>query len=295
METDPKNRYKCKSADESRNIDDTYIFDPGTGIYKPKTIETDQERTRKQAGTNRRSRFFTDPKTDWRPILIATFVSLLTVALLVATVHYTRLQWLEMKKAATASKRSADDADKSLLKSEEFFKRDQRAYVYVRLIAEKNNGFTEWPISVTAHIGVNFQAVNSGKTPANDTQHFGLVSFQESNKIEGESRAFEKASRDTRILRKNPLTVEGGAPVLPGVSIPNTFFTISTIVIGLPPLWTSDEISDIATSAPKRFVYVAGTIEYRDVFNELHVTEYCARWSNLNSNWEFCQTHNKIE
>jgi hypothetical protein len=291
MEADPIKRYKYKPADGARHIDDTYIFDPCAGIYKPKTIETDQERTRKLAGTNRRARFFTDPKTDWRPVLIATFVSLLTVGLLVATVRYTRLQWLEMKNAAIASQRSADDADKSLIKSEEFFKRDQRAYLYIRLV-EKNNGFPDPQINVGGFIGVNFQIINSGKTPANDERQFGLITFQESNKVEGETRAFDKAMRDTQVLRKSPWNV-GGAPVLPGVSTPNSFFSVSSAPLGPPSTWTSTDIGGIA--ARSRFMYATETIEYRDLFNELHVTEFCVRWSPINVNWEFCRTHNKIE
>jgi hypothetical protein len=207
--------------------------------------------------------------------------------------HQMRKATKATEDAAGAAVQSAKDADTSLIKSDQFFKRDQRAYLYVRLLIEKNNGFSEPQISVTNHIGVNFQVLNSGKTPANSMRQFGLVSFQESNKIEGENRAFDKAMRDTQILREGREGIRGGTPVLPAVATPSTFFTISSEALGPPPLWTSAEIADI--SARKRFIYATGTIEYRDLFNDLHTTEFCTRWSTVNIGWEFCRTHNKIE
>jgi hypothetical protein len=97
METNPEDDKQPEPYCYPRKIDDTYTFDASTGIYKPKTVETGQETARQKAGTNRHARLFTDPKTDWRPIIITVTVSLLTVGLLVATVHYARLQWQEMK------------------------------------------------------------------------------------------------------------------------------------------------------------------------------------------------------
>lgn len=80
-----------------RLIDDTYIFDPVSGIYKPKTVISQQQRECEHSGHNRNARFFTDPRTDWKPIARVTIpVGLLTLALLAATVIYARRQWEAM-------------------------------------------------------------------------------------------------------------------------------------------------------------------------------------------------------
>jgi hypothetical protein len=121
MANDPKRNQQQVAKHHSRNIDDTYIFDPVAGIYKPKTEVTEEERARQQAGTNRRARFFTDPKTDWRPIRITVTLSALTVILLWYTVHYARLQWIEMRETAIAAKDSARHAGEAVGQAHEQF------------------------------------------------------------------------------------------------------------------------------------------------------------------------------
>src|SRR6266403_3858865 len=103
MGADPKDNDKRNPKRYLRNIDDTYIFDADTGIYKPRAEETEQERKRQHPGSNPESRFFTNPRTDWRPVLVATCVSLLTIVLLFFTVRYSRLQYREMRRSAEAA------------------------------------------------------------------------------------------------------------------------------------------------------------------------------------------------
>jgi hypothetical protein len=156
----------------SRNIDDTYIFDPSTGLYKREAIETEQERARKQAGTNRRTRFFIDPKTDWRPIIITVTVSLLTVALLVATVHYARLQWKEMKRGADAAHDSAIAAQNAISQAHSQFQQDARPYIWLTNTGMGNPEYF-WPENMPkadpkthGQIIWTYHFTDYGKTPA---------------------------------------------------------------------------------------------------------------------------------
>src|SRR3954463_5314278 len=107
MEIGPKNDFRRSVARYFRDVDDTYIFDPATGLYKPRARGG---AAGKQAGTDRRTRFFTDPRTDWYPIIITSAISLLTVGLLAATVYFARFQWIEMKRAADESTTAATAA-----------------------------------------------------------------------------------------------------------------------------------------------------------------------------------------
>jgi hypothetical protein len=163
MNTDPKDNYKRHATRDPRNIDDTYIFDPSTGIYKPKAIETDQERARKQAGTNRRTSFFTDNKTDWRPVWIATVISLFTVALLGLTVRYSHKQWIEMIRsadattlAANAATSAAQTAQQSMLDNRALY----RPAVVVGQIDTAIDGLGAMHFRIIMKNATNFTATN---------------------------------------------------------------------------------------------------------------------------------------
>jgi hypothetical protein len=139
MEQNPNDANKCKSAKQSRNIDDTYILDPASGIYKPKTVVTQTEADRQHPGNNRNARFFTDPRTDWHPILRVTIpISLLTLLLLGATVIYTKRQWKtlndtysEIHKQTVAAQCTAKAAQEQAALMEKQLEGTMAARVYV--------------------------------------------------------------------------------------------------------------------------------------------------------------------
>jgi hypothetical protein len=47
--------------------------------------------------------------------------------------------------------------------------------------------------------------------------------------------------------------------------------------------------------AKRRFLYVAGTLEYSDVFKMLHRTEICIYWNTDDEDFDYCGVHNDVE
>jgi hypothetical protein len=216
---------------------------------------------------------------------------------ILAVIFYTVLankQWHEMisarhqtqraveinDRSAAASEQQARDADAALANSDKFFRRDQRAYVSV-----KDPVLHDPQITSQQAVVVSFHLINTGKTPAEFMQHFGLVSLQKSRGWDGEEKAFASVNPN------KPSRLDIGAPIPPNAS--DSFFSISTLLNGEPPKWTPDEVTDILSG--KRFIYAAGTVEYSDVFSERHTSEFCARWSVSHGDWEWCTLHNHIE
>jgi hypothetical protein len=156
------NNNQDKAKHQLRIINDPYILDSAAGIYKPKSIETDEDRRRKQAGTSRKTSFFTDDKTDWRPVWVTCFLSVVTLLLLGITARYAYLQWVATDQSARAAAIAACIADQTLKRRPYEFRIEQRPYV---VLGEFK--FIAGSTPVNSNGGtLELWFVNSGTTPA---------------------------------------------------------------------------------------------------------------------------------
>jgi hypothetical protein len=132
---------------------------------------------------------------------------------------------------------------------------------------------------------VALQAINYGKTPAQHLQHYVVITLQGDASAHSGEQAFEASKH----ISRSPNGV--GIPVFHGVSNPTEYFSVWKGRIF--STWTEKEISDI--EGQKRFMYVAGTVEYDDVFNMHHRTEICWYWNTEDEDFDVCSTHNNVE
>jgi hypothetical protein len=123
-----------------RQVDDTYIFDSGSGLYRPK------------AHTKAIGR-------DW----VATIVSITTLFVVGLYTHYARLQWCEMQKATVAAQNSVVNADMN-------FKRGERAWIVF-----DTDYSDKMQLTRSDKISVPIQLENIGKTPAKNIHGFLVV------------------------------------------------------------------------------------------------------------------------
>jgi hypothetical protein len=54
MNRHPPEKDKSDSSNHVRNIDDTYVYDSASGLYKPQSHENEEEHREKQRGRNSR-------------------------------------------------------------------------------------------------------------------------------------------------------------------------------------------------------------------------------------------------
>ncbi|MGA8142716.1 MAG: hypothetical protein WB987_02375 [Candidatus Acidiferrales bacterium] len=168
MATSPDDKKQRFSNSSSGNIDFTFRLDSDPGSLERTSGETETQRRHWRAGVNSESRFFTDVRTDWRPIIVASAISVLTVALLGVTIHYARLQWIETGKAAKAAKDSAEaartaagEAEKANDLARESLESVQRAFVLF-----DGNKFNKSVLNGTAYLEFTATFENAGTTPA---------------------------------------------------------------------------------------------------------------------------------
>ena len=232
-----------------RQVDDTYVLDSSSGIYKPKT-ETSSTQL---AGTGKKTPFYLHIPHDW----LALVISVATLILLGVTVYFARLQWIEMrdatlatKKAATAAETAANVASQALKESGNQFKIDERPYLikeYIRLAAkpamnEKLYGEVLWK--------------NTGKTPALRARiqlKIDVLDKEPNTPLEWLNNAKKQKARN---------------------EIGSTLGR-SSFLSGDNPLGPVD-YGKIKTK--KSHVYIFGAISYADIFGGTHETFVCARY-----------------
>jgi hypothetical protein len=165
---------------------------------------------------------------------------------------------------------------------------DERAYTSIdemKLIA---------PIAYGAKMGATAYMINTGKTPAQNVGHVAALSIQKGVTREDEEKAFV-AGQSVRI--KLPPNVTASA--VPANS-KGTFFSIYSPGVekgganAEPPDWNVGDMIGIIQPKPYLFLFAAGTIEYRDIFYQRRITEFCLWWSNPHQDWQYCETHNVI-
>lgn len=137
-------QYDRQSRPESRQIDDTYVFDPASGVYKPKTCYQEAKRKR-----------VTKIFKSWTPVVFSG----LTLLLLWKTVNYTRLQWSEMKRAADAAQNTLREIQKQTTLMRQQLVGSQSAIVEFYAIPELHVNSLGEATDVTLNIANNGQII----------------------------------------------------------------------------------------------------------------------------------------
>ncbi|MGA8620132.1 MAG: hypothetical protein WB660_16620 [Candidatus Sulfotelmatobacter sp.] len=316
---DPKHPNQREAANYSRNIDDTYIFDSTTGIYKPKTAETGEQRNHHQAGTNRRTPFFTKPWTDWRPVIVSVVISLGTLALLGFTVHYSRQQYQEMKRSADAAMNTVCEMRKQTANSITAMKLDERAWVglsYPEIKpmqpdAIKLNGQTGSDLSIPIF-------KNTGRTPArNVSVVFGNV-WTRDNPVDlfiKDDKWMKKILDKTKSgflkgitsIENRPGGREGQLLEDPSFFPPHSSINSGLQIPEIRPIGALPP--DIPFSLPIAYMFnnpttpalgsfiLYGRVTYDDIWGEPHETVFCTlnRHISMKGIFEACPTFNDME
>ena len=153
-----------------------------------------------------------------------------------------------MKKATKAATGATDLSRRSLEQIERNTHLDQRAWVTVR------GAILTKQLATGEKVVVKLEIINSGKTPALETETAGVVSERP----------------DTpRVDPTLPATVSSRGVVGPGVVVTTEFESKVPI--------TKDDIDWIQMGL--NYIYVNGLIIYNDVFGQKHRTEFCFKIS----------------
>jgi hypothetical protein len=239
-----------------RQIDDTYVFDEASGIYRPVSRAKEQE-------TANRKRVEIEPqplgihvRRDWIDLTLKFFgfvVSVGTLGLLVLTVLYAYKQWQEANRSANAAECTARIAQDSLRNQEQSFITDQRAWVGL------GNATCEKCSNAMKSINVSepkFFILNTGKTPALHVrvEAYPIVKIY---KILEPPPTFEEAKNGKQysvIFKPSEYTAPPGIPV--------------EIYV---PMFGSSTASD------QPFYYVVGRMTYFDIYQPkmVHHTAFC--------------------
>ncbi len=112
---------------------------PATNIDQAHTQQIQEPCHCKSAGTDREHRFFTETRTAWWPIVVASVLSLFTILLLSATVFYAHNQWCEMVRSSDAAVKTASYTEKAFKQVVETAQLNNRA----RLIFDRFDPYIE--------------------------------------------------------------------------------------------------------------------------------------------------------
>jgi hypothetical protein len=244
-----------------RNVEDTYVFDLATGLYKPKTCIEKTLSDNKKPGSNPQFRFFTNPKRDW----LAMAVGVVTLVVLAIYTGYTRKQWKEAQRtadqstvAANAAACAARTSQNSLQFARDSFHISERPYVTVSSIS------FDTPLEPDKEIGMSIIADNSGHTPALKVAFAGAA-YIDGKMIEGKFINLK------------------GESVIPSQHPTKAHYTLS---------FTAADFNRIIYGNALR---INGTIRYTDIFEEWHSTSYCAIYDGREKLFKFCPSGNEVK
>lgn len=221
--------------------------------------------------------------------VLSTFViAIFTIILAVATVNlgyatqdlrdFAEQQAADMKESIAASKAAVVASEAAIKLAENTAKRQLRAYLGIVIPKDgPTNGLLP---PVTPEVRLGFK--NAGQTPAHEVTHLSG----------GDIRPYPMP-KDNNFTISPPETPNSPVTALPGVLDP-----YGIAVIRSRP-FTPEEIAKIQDGKTARF-YVWGTLVYRDVFGDLHKTNYCFGFYNplrisptqITVQYDPCNIHN---
>lgn len=249
-----------------RQIDDTYVYDSASGLYKPKSADAEARSQDQQHGRSGSSPFFVNIRRDWLAIGIS-FLTLLAVAIYA---YYAARQWTEMKKAAEAAKKSADIAACALESNTEALHLTERAWVGV----ERVDGDIRLGADEPLNLKVTY--INSGRAPALKL-HVATETDCEPEKIVPKIIYTEQdAMRDGHFV------------LVPGQEYKSTFENSNSKTVCSP---ANMELIRIK----RGFFYILGTLWYYDAFNIKHHTDFCTSIQPGSVGYKPCRFHNDAD
>jgi hypothetical protein len=291
VDDDPKGNKDHKEAENYlQYIEDTYVFDGPSGLYKPKTHTIQKEgQDQRHVEIHNQPVIVAEPaksKTDW-PMVFVTFLgvcaSIISIILLYINAIFVHDQWREMHESTLQSIRSADAANEQVRQSREAaaqFKRqfiqEQRPYLW--LDDEDKYPPRVWidPPGTGANAGklaVEIFITNFGKTPAIHVGSYSYVSAQMLN------------VEDDIHWENFPKVHEGIYAPGGGFSKTGRSEKVVSRLIVAPVPSSPDEVSPYAIHA---------LIKYTDQSGTPYCSEICIVWQK-NQVWKKCQHHNEIK
>jgi hypothetical protein len=291
MFRDPTQEDKQNPKRYLRDVDDTYVFDITTGLYKPKSYNEEFYTSDKKPGSHKRFPLFVNPKRDWLTII----VSLLTLIVVGLYTHYARLQWQEAKRtagqsiiSAAAAKSAAETAHNTLINEQKIFEINQRPY----MVAQSPLFIGRGPIP-DAGIQANITFQNIGKTPAiRYIINIDLLPYEPLPRPQGTAKlrkfmtdAFSKLEMQNALGRKEVEDAGAGEDVAPDAT---NFVTSDQVVI---PAQNFPKLQ-----AGQLSLFYIGVVSYTDAYKHPYQTEFCWYYVGMiPSVWHICDTHNTIK
>jgi hypothetical protein len=253
MDHYPPGGQKGDSRDNRRAIDDPFILDEASGIYKPKTYrgkkakyDPDVPRILVEVRTPRDRYAFT-------LTAIATIISAFTLLVIAIYTYYAGEQWRQMIRAADATEESAGAAKSAADTARDTLIAGSRAW-----IAPVNASITS-DISPNIPLEFSVSFKNSGRSPALDMHPIYVLDKIPSSKLTDNTINDFIEAKD----------VCKGIAVKPGAQVaypdlPDTF----NFKVGLPG-WVDNGVVSGDTTLMVRMCFVYRTMK------EIHRTSFC--------------------
>jgi hypothetical protein len=160
MESYPTRRDEYQPNRDLPKVDDTYVLDGSSGLYKPKSI-TEQDQRK---GRTYRIHGAIPIRRDWLVIIL----SVLTLIVVGTYTEYARRQWIASEisakatqDAARSAKHAARSAEDSVTLARNSTHLDQRAWLTVNVL-DNGDKKSRYPVDLTV--------LNTGRTPAENIQ-----------------------------------------------------------------------------------------------------------------------------
>jgi hypothetical protein len=161
LDSQTRKSYEKSARRYLKNVSERFSFTPVRGIYQGKSDDSENQGREESPGGQSETPLHVNVRRD----RVAIAISALTLVFLVATVIFTRKQWLtmnatlcEMQKQTAYAKTTSETAIQSQKDSEQFFRADQRAWVGLKH-AEITTFKPNQPIEISITL------INTGKTP----------------------------------------------------------------------------------------------------------------------------------
>ena|ERR1700737_3272669 len=267
----PPSDEKSNTNHYLRQVDDTYIFDCASGLYKPKTYRIEEEGREQQRGKKSKLPFFVDVRRDWFTVTI----SIATLIVISIYTYYAKGQWHEMINAASEAHKNAVAATDAAT-----FAGQQINLSRDALHVAERPWVVQTPANIprlmpSASVRAYVQILNIGKSPSLDTR------------INVQVHLFKK------FPLPNPLyDAKTGSPNQSrAVIAPN-----APILLQLSNMFLFDEaFREIQSGELTYFIY--GEIRYSDAFPPVHehVTHFCIQYHPEDPSrrlWAACAFYN---
>jgi hypothetical protein len=302
-----KDKYEGDNQLEARlkNVEETFIFDSDSGIYKPKRHQSEKEREAKQRGASWRSAFFVRTSSDGCLIAIGTFsafVAFVTMFVVGIYTYYAKQQVEQMRIATKASQTSAIAAQRTVKNSEDFFLIEQRPYIVVQ---QNYPMFVDIPPTPKTPVRVNVQLQNIGKTSAiqvvTKVHFFPYRSKLLKNMTTAEGREerqkyismLESKFTEMRIAdEKEREKLKALAAISPGTDVPP-----NQIILTTPKEEYPMQPADTGLLISQELMFlVVGRASFTDSHGKIYVSEYCYQFFGPYPQiWHICDSHNRFQ